>query len=30
MSEYMEKALELARIAYEEGEVPVGAVVVDR
>lgn len=30
MSEYMEKALELARIAYEEGEVPVGAVVVKK
>ena len=25
---YMEKALELAREAAEEGEVPVGAVVV--
>ncbi len=24
MSKYMERALELARIAYEEGEVPVG------
>ncbi len=30
MSEYMERALELARIAYEEGEVPVGAVVVKK
>lgn len=28
MSVYMEKALELAKIAYSLGEVPVGAVVV--
>ena len=28
--EYMEKALELARKAAEHGEVPVGAIVVDR
>ena len=28
MSEYMKKALELAKIAYSLGEVPVGAVVV--
>lgn len=28
MEKYMRRALELARIAYEKGEVPVGAVVV--
>lgn len=28
MEKYMERALELARMAYDEGEVPVGAVVV--
>ncbi len=28
MERYMKRALELARIAYDEGEVPVGAVVV--
>lgn len=28
--EYMEKALEQARIAAENGEVPVGAVIVDK
>lgn len=28
--EYMEKALELARLAAENGEVPVGAIVVDK
>ncbi len=28
MNEYMKRALELARKAFEEGEVPVGAVVV--
>lgn len=27
---YMKKALELARKAYEDGEIPVGAVVVDK
>ena len=27
--EYMEKALSLARKAAEQGEIPVGAVVVD-
>ena len=27
---YMNKALELAKIAYEMGEVPVGAVVVKK
>ncbi len=30
MDKYMSRALELAREAYEEGEVPVGAVVVKR
>lgn len=30
MDIYMERALELARIAYSEGEVPVGAVVVKK
>ena len=28
MSEYMNRAIELAEIAYSLGEVPVGAVVV--
>lgn len=28
MEKYMERALELAKMAYDEGEVPVGAVVV--
>jgi len=27
---YMERALELAKIAYDEGEVPVGAVIVKK
>ena len=27
---YMKKALELAKIAAEQGEVPVGAIVVKR
>lgn len=30
MDRYMERALELAREAYSEGEVPVGAVVVKK
>ena len=30
MNEYMKRALELAREAYDEGEVPVGAVVVKK
>lgn len=30
MDRYMERALELARLAYEDGEVPVGAVVVKK
>jgi len=30
MDEYMKRALELAREAYDEGEVPVGAVVVKK
>lgn len=30
MEKYMNRALELARIAYNEGEVPVGAVVVKK
>ena len=30
MDIYMERALKLARIAYSEGEVPVGAVVVKK
>lgn len=30
MEEYMKRALELARMAYDEGEVPVGAVVVKK
>lgn len=30
MEEYMKRALELARMAYGEGEVPVGAVVVKK
>jgi len=30
MEKYMKRALELARIAYDEGEVPVGAVVVKK
>ena len=30
MEKYMERALELARMAYGEGEVPVGAVVVKK
>lgn len=30
MDKYMERALELAREAYNEGEVPVGAVVVKK
>lgn len=28
MEKYMRRALELARLAYNEGEVPVGAVIV--
>lgn len=28
MEKYMQRALELARLAFDEGEVPVGAVVV--
>ena len=28
MERYMQRALELARLAYDDGEVPVGAVVV--
>ncbi len=30
MDRYMSRALELARLAFEEGEVPVGAVVVKK
>lgn len=30
MDKYMQRALELAREAYDEGEVPVGAVVVKK
>ena len=30
MDEYMKRALELAREAYDDGEVPVGAVVVKK
>lgn len=30
MEKYMRRALELARIAYDKGEVPVGAVVVKK
>ncbi|MBQ8961847.1 MAG: nucleoside deaminase [Ruminococcus sp.] len=30
MEKYMMRALELARLAYDEGEVPVGAVVVKK
>ena len=30
MNEYMKRALELAREAFDEGEVPVGAVVVKK
>ncbi len=30
MDEYMKRALELAKEAYDEGEVPVGAVIVQR
>lgn len=30
MEKYMQRALELARLAFDEGEVPVGAVVVKK
>lgn len=30
MDKYMKRALELAKIAFDEGEVPVGAVVVKK
>jgi tRNA(adenine34) deaminase len=30
MEKYMKRALELAKIAFDEGEVPVGAVVVKK
>ena len=30
MEKYMRRALELAQIAFNEGEVPVGAVVVKK
>ncbi|MDR0984044.1 MAG: nucleoside deaminase [Ruminococcus sp.] len=29
MKNYMQEAFDLAKIAYDEGEVPVGAVIVD-
>ena len=30
MEQYMKRALELAKLAFDEGEVPVGAVVVKK